>query len=505
VSIACVWACNRSTSSRPSDKPIPSAKSSTSKTAASPKDLKTRVEHPPVTKTASPTKPKQHEPIPQPAAESPPLLKGPYLQAPTTTSRPSDKPTPSAKSSTSKTAASPKDLKTRVEHPPVAKTASPTKPKQCEPIPQPAAESPPLLKGPYLQAPTTTSMIVAFETSEASVAQVIIWKAGTSCMKMRVPSVRKKLALTKFLLRFLSHPKRFEYTAKITGLSPDTRYGYAVEMNGAVSQHSVFRSAPSPQSPYRVAIFGDNRSNHLRHQVVVDAILRAAPDLVVNTGDAINIGGLFEDWQSFFSIEGRLMRTAPIMPIYGNHEARFYGRAFYTRYWHLPNSYLNRELNYTFIYGNSYWLVIDSNEVPRRARLRWIKARLRDSSSHDFVFVAFHHPLFSFSAHKPSKKLRKKLHPLFVKHRVSAVFNGHNHCYEHFLVDGIHYVVTGGGGARLYSTTRNMNPDESHLRISARRAHHFVSLQAEGATVTATVHDTDQKEIIETFKLKARN
>jgi hypothetical protein len=32
---------------------------------------------------------------------------------------------------------------------------------------------------------------------------------------------------------------------------------------------------------------------------------------------------------------------------------------------------------------------------------------------------------------------------------VDAVFSGHNHIYERYLYNGIHYLVTGGGGAHL--------------------------------------------------------
>ena len=31
-------------------------------------------------------------------------------------------------------------------------------------------------------------------------------------------------------------------------------------------------------------------------------------------------------------------------------------------------------------------------------------------------------------------------------------FQGHNHCYEHSLVNDVHYIVTGGGGAPLYTS-----------------------------------------------------
>ena len=44
--------------------------------------------------------------------------------------------------------------------------------------------------------------------------------------------------------------------------------------------------------------------------------------------------------------------------------------------------------------------------------------------------------------------------PLFEKHGVSAAFFGHDHNYQHYLRNGIHYVITGGGGAPLYDVDK---------------------------------------------------
>ena len=45
--------------------------------------------------------------------------------------------------------------------------------------------------------------------------------------------------------------------------------------------------------------------------------------------------------------------------------------------------------------------------------------------------------------------VRSDLVPLFEKYDVQMVFSGHDHDYERGTVNGIKYVVTGGGGERL--------------------------------------------------------
>jgi hypothetical protein len=44
--------------------------------------------------------------------------------------------------------------------------------------------------------------------------------------------------------------------------------------------------------------------------------------------------------------------------------------------------------------------------------------------------------------------------PLFEKEHVTAGFFGHDHNYQHYLKNGVHYVITGGGGAPLYDVDK---------------------------------------------------
>ena len=61
-----------------------------------------------------------------------------------------------------------------------------------------------------------------------------------------------------------------------------------------------------------------------------------------------------------------------------------------------------------------------------------------------------HHPPFSISLHGGQRDLRERWTPLFERYGVTAVFSGHDHCYERAERNGVHYFVSGGGGAPLY-------------------------------------------------------
>ena len=73
----------------------------------------------------------------------------------------------------------------------------------------------------------------------------------------------------------------------------------------------------------------------------------------------------------------------------------------------------------------------------------------------------------------------KNLHSLFVTHGVDLVFNGHDHNYERTkVIDGIQYIITGGGGANI----RTPQPNET--TEFAIKAHHFVEVEIADKYVT---------------------
>ena len=87
------------------------------------------------------------------------------------------------------------------------------------------------------------------------------------------------------------------------------------------------------------------------------------------------------------------------------------------------------------------------------------------------------------SSHSPSGQLRTAWQPIYDEFAVDVVFQGHNHVYERFDVDGLPYVVTGGGGSGIYGLDDQVEvrPDEVPLRVAAGAFIHGVRV-----TITAT-------------------
>ena len=92
--------------------------------------------------------------------------------------------------------------------------------------------------------------------------------------------------------------------------------------------------------------------------------------------------------------------------------------------------------------------------------------------------------------------VRKNWLPLWKKWQVDLVISGHQHNYQRGFKDGIHFVVSGGGGSKL-DTDRVEN---LHMYKVTALQHHFllVDIGAESVDVTAL---TDTNGIIDTFTL----
>ena len=96
-------------------------------------------------------------------------------------------------------------------------------------------------------------------------------------------------------------------------------------------------------------------------------------------------------------------------------------------------------------------MTLDTNSdyEPGSKQYQFLKRDLAGTSRPFKVFFG-HHPAYSSGSHGSTKKMQEYLQPLFEENGVQLVFAGHDHDYERTIVNGITYVVSGGGGAPLY-------------------------------------------------------
>ena len=259
---------------------------------------------------------------------------------------------------------------------------------------------------------------------------------------------------------------------QLTGLLTATSYHFAIDTDPA-AQDSSFTTAPAAkvQTPIRFIVYGDNRTDSVDHQTVVDAIRKEqGVAFLVHTGDMAQnyptgfLGG--QEWDQFFQVEHDLLRTSPLFPTVGNHETldalvhfgeffsppRFDAAAA-VRYYSADWGQIHLAVMDTF---DSTAPAYDGNtDTISEAQLEWLKADLDDARARgQLLFAVLHHGHASHatgsSAHGGSVLVRTKVIPELVSRGVVAVFAGHDHMYERGCSAGIDYFVAGGGGAPLY-------------------------------------------------------
>ena len=272
----------------------------------------------------------------------------------------------------------------------------------------------------------------------------------------------------------------------------------ATSTNGIAAQDQLLQQKPASleklSSKFSFVVFGDNRAGDPACDAVYKKVLAAAlerkPDFIVNTGDQIDKPGNIEHWKRFWELSKSV--AVPYYLTVGNHDIHMEvagSEDTYKAQVDLPG----HELYYSFVAGNSLFIVLDSYITGEDKRitgeqLKWLEQVLAASKQkHTFVFV--HHPLYPEKGkgkhHGNSldryKVERDRLHALFMKHKVTAVLAGHEHLYLRKNIDGVTYIITGGGGAPLYAKDEDGG------------FHHYVLVTVDGDKVSGEVVDVSGK------------
>jgi hypothetical protein len=337
------------------------------------------------------------------------------------------------------------------------------------------------LVNPYLQLPTPDGITVLWETKDKLPGKV-------------------EYGPTKALGSSVEQEQETQlHEVPLTHLKPATTYYYRVHSGDEVSAVYSFKSAPPlGTKKWRMALYGDSRSNPATHAKIAEGIRNANVDLIVHTGDIVLNGKNHDSWRKeFFEPLGDLAHSTPWVSTIGNHEM---DSANYFSYMALPGN----ERYFAFDFANTDIVCLDSNAWIARGRdsdqVKWLTEHLAARRDATWTFVVFHHPLFSAHATRPISLLRWDWAPIFLDpaNRVDGVLNGHDHFYARnyrmgLLADkpqpGVLFMTSAGGGAPLYKC----KPFD--YLATEKSVHHFTLFDFDGDTITITALDVAGKEI----------
>jgi hypothetical protein len=292
-----------------------------------------------------------------------------------------------------------------------------------------------------------------------------------------------------------------QHTHTITGLTPGTLCYYRVSVAGDEYTGSFRAAPPTDASQLKYIAYGDTRSYPTQHDGVAASIMSeyiadpAFQSVLISVGDLINNGNLEADWDNQFfdptytNIQ-TMLATLPYQSCMGNHEGT---GVLFTKYF--PYPFVGGRY-WSFDYGPAHFVCVDqyTSYSSGSAQLTWIENDLA-ASTKDWNFIYLHEPGWTAGHHSNEIPVQTYIQPLCELYGVPIVFGGHNHYYARALVNGVHHITTGGGGAPPYSPT----PGQPYI-VYAISAYHYCMVEIDGASLDFTAR-TRSGTVIDTFSV----
>ena len=206
--------------------------------------------------------------------------------------------------------------------------------------------------------------------------------------------------------------------------------------------------------------------------------------MVISTGDNVYPAGEDVDYPAkFFEDYAAAFAEAPFWTAWGNHD--YYDPAGASA--HLNLTQPNNESWFSFNCSSVHILVLDT-EIPYAQGSPQYAFAQSDlaSASAPWKIVVVHRPPYSSSS--SASGVRAAYQPLFEQYGVDVVFQGHSHNYERSNpINGVTYVVTGGGGNGLNSFS-GAPPSWSAFRASE---YNYVQLGVTAGALSMTARRRD--------------
>lgn len=296
------------------------------------------------------------------------------------------------------------------------------------------------------------------ETPETSIA--INWRTDTTVMegyaewalatagpeflntKTSVVALRESLKV-----KFRDEPevKANYYSARIENLTAGQKYVYRVGIEGAWSEWYQIQMPDPSNKKISFVYFGDAQ-NDLRSMWsrVIREAYKTMPeiDFMLHAGDLINRHGSDAEWGEWFYAGNFLHAMVPSVMTPGNHE---YANVVLSPHWRPQfNLPLNgpkglEETCYVINYSNLKVISLDAEQIDEspaflKKQAQWLDSILTNDPR-KWTAITFHYPVFSTKPNRDNEGLRNNFKPIFDKHKVDIILQGHDHAYGRGMVN----------------------------------------------------------------------
>ena len=357
--------------------------------------------------------------------------------------------------------------------------------------------SPALTLEPLLQDHRPDAMTLAWETDGGLAWHTVRYGAAGAALDRAQPVVRTIA---------VDDQHHVQVAVLSDGLTAGAAFDYEVDSGGVTSARHSFRTAPDPDAPVSIGWLADNQEGWERFRTHLTHLSARAPDLLVVPGDIVADHDALDEWREWWW--GSLVDTAafgsntPVLVARGNHDLHHPYAYAYTQ---LPGN----EVFYSFRYGPVFVVVLDSQSMPAHMpveidQLAFLEAALSSEAARtaDFRVVTFHQAPFTNSVQNDTtghEGARDFWVPVFADHDVDMVISGHFHSYQRGELDGVTYVIVGGGGSHLLTEVFDF---WEHMTVLEQTWHYATMDVADGQLVWE-VRDLDDA-VIDRLELSAR-
>ncbi|MEZ4337002.1 MAG: metallophosphoesterase family protein [Sandaracinaceae bacterium] len=376
-----------------------------------------------------------------------------------------------------------------------------------------------LWRWPYLESATGTSVRVAWTTRNTGGRGVVRFAPGPAGPWTEIEAATELFEAT----RTAQGTDYMAYDATLSSLSPGTAYCYEIVEDGEVLARNLrFETAWSgTERPVRMLVIGDSGSGSENQYAVRDAFMTQDFDIFLHMGDMAYGSGRYDEFEAnFFDVYQDLMHRVPVFPTIGNHEyVTNVGRPYRDVYHTLENVWRDedRELYYSFDYGNIHFTALDSNEATLIPIYLDTNDRMTDdmfdwmidditSSDAEWKIVFMHHPFYSSSERGIRTNNIVRFRSLLEQAGVDLILVGHDHHYErtHPLLngctatepDGVTEIIAGGSGASI----RTIETDGWFSATAYNADYSYLMLEVHGCGLHGQAFNT-ANEVVDDFEL----
>lgn len=382
-----------------------------------------------------------------------------------------------------------------------------------------------IIRGPYLEDPTQTTLILHWQTSDSTPAWLEYGPA---------PRCNQLMTIT---------PAGTRHKAVLYGLVPNQEYCYRLYVENSAQdgvQNPVEGSFKTLFSPERKEVqflaIGNtgaaepaagpdglpvpDPAEQARMQLAARMKARTA-DFLIHTGNLTHSGLDSDADREFFTPFKDVLARNPLLVALGPNEygpnraeksSKPFLRANYSQF-HNMSWGTGTPKYYSFDTANARFIFLDANTTygavwapsleENSAQIKWLKTSLTTNVDGKWKIVVINAPLYSTGATPANNEAFAKLSKLFEDYKVNLVLQGNAADYERTFPmwrgepnqRGVVYMTLGGGGAQ---PQKRASSDASTARYVA--AYHYAQGKIVDRKMMVKVYDQGDK-LLDTVEL----